>query len=481
MKKVTQNVKSERGVTLVALVAMMIIIFTTISIVLYNGRASVRLEKLNNMYNDIAVLEEKIQLYYIKNGTLPISGEPQTFSAEDSNPNDEEDAYYKIDLNLLGDVNIENSINDYYVNKTTLTVYSKSGYEYDGITYRTIPRTYANIDLTYDADTEYMITLNYKGSTDKVEELTYTGKHTLPQSGADLSSYTTGSYYNKRTYYFNGWLGNDGKYYRYAYKGVPTSVTAQWTKSTNNITVTFWDGTTEVEKRTYSIGEKFGELPKMVSSSGKKFIGWMNESGDIVTADMLVNSNETDIYAKWEISGNASFVVTFDPLEGTVSPDKKTVRNNNLFGELPVPVANKTKYKFEGWYTDTEFTNKVTAETRVQLTGNITLYAKYIQYKYTVTFDFNEPGNYNYGDETEITKEYETGEAYGELPEPENKIIYINWGSNKGVYDFKGWSTNRNATVPNVTEDTIFNSERDITVYAVWEKRSSSQGGSGGF
>ena len=62
--------RSERGVTLVALVAMVVIIFTILSVVLYNGRASARLEKLNDMYSDISTLEEKIQLSYIKNENL---------------------------------------------------------------------------------------------------------------------------------------------------------------------------------------------------------------------------------------------------------------------------------------------------------------------------------------------------------------------------------------------------------------------------
>ena len=88
------------GVTLVALVAMVIIIFTILSVVLYNGRASVRLETLNDMYSDITTLEEKIQVYYISNSKVPTKGEAITFSADDTNPNDEE-MYLALDKTLF--------------------------------------------------------------------------------------------------------------------------------------------------------------------------------------------------------------------------------------------------------------------------------------------------------------------------------------------------------------------------------------------
>lgn len=462
------------GVTLVALVAMVIIIFTILSVVLYNGRASVRLETLNDMYSDITTLEEKIQVYYISNSKVPTKGEAITFSADDTNPNDEEDEYYLINAGVLENIDLNNDINDYVVNASTLTVYYVDGYEYDGINYHTIPRTYAEIDLTGESLKEYQITYNntitynrvtYEGDLDGVTE-TYRGKKVLE----NLSTFRITSNRRTKTYYFKGWLGDDGKYYRYAYAGEPREVYAQWSKEKSDITVYFYNGTTYFTEREYTLGSTYDEFPDP-PGSGKEFLGWANADGEIITEDMFVSANDTRLYAKWGGTLANAITITFDPLDGEVDTRTKLVEPGKTYGTLPVAVPNNSSYQFEGWYLDREFTNKITSDSIVNVNRNTTVYARYVRNtKYQVTFDFDRP---DYVSEVTV-REYTNGDTYGSLPTHNDvtTMEWVGWNYRRVTYEFKGWSTEEGGNV-NVDEDDIVDLDGDITLYGVWERQSN--------
>ena len=69
-------------------------------------------------------------------------------------------------------------------------------------------------------------------------------------------------------------------------------------------------------------------------------------------------------------------VTFFNPINGTSST--KTVTNGQPYGALPTP-ASVSGYTFEGWYADTNFTQRVTKDSIVSLTKNQTLYARMIR------------------------------------------------------------------------------------------------------
>ncbi len=72
-----------------------------------------------------------------------------------------------------------------------------------------------------------------------------------------------------------------------------------------------------------------------------------------------------------------SYTVNFDANGGTVSPTSKKVTNGEKYGALPVPA--RTKYVFEGWYTNRSGGTKITGESLAKLNGNQTLYARWIR------------------------------------------------------------------------------------------------------
>ena len=471
MKKITKNIKNERGVTLVALMAMLIIVFTILSVVLYNGRTSVKLEKLNNIYSDISTLEEKIQLYYITNNEVPISGEAKSFSENDINPNDVENEYYLIDESAIEDVDLNNDIDNYIVNAYSLTVYYKDGYEYDGISYHTIPRTFAKIDLTGEETKEYQITFHDDSGEYDRDTHTYTGTYELPV----LDTYEVrNGWWGSTTYYFEGWIGEDGKYYRYAYQGNPREVTSVWTTRRQQVRVEFCDENgRRLGTQTYSLGTTYGSFPTYdeITNDSREFLGWVNENGDFITDDMAVTISDTKLYAKFGKAEEDTFVVTFNPLEGTVKTTSKKVTNGNKYGTLPEAVPNDDAYEFEGWYLDREFDTKITANSIVNLDGNTTVFAKYTKIKFKVTFDFNLP---NGKEETEV-KEYKNGDRYGELPT--HGIVTVSGENGLVRYRFLGWSTTENGD-KNVSQNDIVDLTEDITLYGVWQDLGS--GGDGG-
>ena len=105
------------------------------------------LNNLKNMYADVDLLEEKIAMYYLNNGNLPIANEIDFKNAV--NPNDDS-LYYEIDLKLLGNTrlaygNKEFDENDFYiVNNNSHTVYY-----YKGIKFKD-EMHYTRKDIEYD-------------------------------------------------------------------------------------------------------------------------------------------------------------------------------------------------------------------------------------------------------------------------------------------------------------------------------------------
>lgn len=126
--------KRNRIVFTICAIIFFIILF---EIVLYMDNG-IKISELNNMYEDINTLENKIALYYLDYGKLPIIEDRKIeFKEKSVNPNDNE-IYYQIDLNKLEHLNLFYGdkilgIDDIYIiNEQSHTVYYYKGFEYNG-------------------------------------------------------------------------------------------------------------------------------------------------------------------------------------------------------------------------------------------------------------------------------------------------------------------------------------------------------------
>lgn len=110
------------------------VIFFEIVVYMNNG---IELSELNNMHKDISALENKIALYYLDYGKLPIIEDRLiTFKDKSVNPNDNSN-YYEIDLSKLDHLKLFYGdkilgINDIYIiNEQSHTIYYYRGCKYE--------------------------------------------------------------------------------------------------------------------------------------------------------------------------------------------------------------------------------------------------------------------------------------------------------------------------------------------------------------
>ena len=114
-----------------------------------NGLDIIRLNKMNN---DIKLLDERIRLYYLDNGNLPITDKKIDNFSFSINPNDN-DSYFEIDLSKLEDLNIElgrkTSGEDdcYIINEESMTIYYLKGVKYQNKEFHTRNIDYEKINL----------------------------------------------------------------------------------------------------------------------------------------------------------------------------------------------------------------------------------------------------------------------------------------------------------------------------------------------
>jgi uncharacterized repeat protein (TIGR02543 family) len=147
-----------------------------------------------------------------------------------------------------------------------------------------------------------------------------------------------------------------------------------------------------------------------------------------------------------------SYTVTFQPGDGaTVQRKTKTVTNGRAYGELPD--AQKSGYALDGWFDASGA--EISANTRVSLTGNQTLYAHWSVLTYEVRFDANG------GSVKQISMDVPAGGDYGELPRPV-----------RDGYAFDGWHTQAVGGERVVNYEPLLYGESH-TLYAHWTALSA--------
>ena len=171
-------------------------------------------------------------------------------------------------------------------------------------------------------------------------------------------------------------------------------------------------------------------------------------NGEDVTSSVKVTKYSWGAYVDVNL-GKANgtpvvYTITFNSNDGTsVAP-----QNVNAGEKLtePTPAPTKVGFTFDGWYENSTFSKKFDFNTPI--TDNMTLYAKWIENKYTLTFDANG-GSGTMAPIADLTGEY---------------TLPTNGFTAPGGKQFKGWSlTPDGATVSKV------DMTENKTVYAIWE------------
>lgn len=159
---IEKNHIKQKGITLVTLSIAIIMMLIITSILVFNANTSIIMKNLDNMYQDIELLKDKIDLYYAKYKALPIINTKYSNinTINSINPNDNEN-YYVIDLEALDNLTLnygkdykdyKNSKNDllqdiYIVNEQSHNIYYVKGIRVDKKTYYTPPEEYSKLEL----------------------------------------------------------------------------------------------------------------------------------------------------------------------------------------------------------------------------------------------------------------------------------------------------------------------------------------------
>ena len=226
---------------------------------------------------------------------------------------------------------------------------------------------------------------------------------------------------------------------------------------------------------------RFGSETPTAVNDGKTNYGYdfnvKPNDGYQLASDFKVFYNEEDVTLSVKVSkyswgayvtvdlGKANgtpvvYTITFNSNDGTAVESQNVNAGEKL--TEPTPAPTREGFTFDGWYEDSTFSNKFDFNTPI--TDSMTLYAKWTENKYTLTFDANG-GSGTMAAKTGLTGEYTL--PTNEFTAPSGK-------------QFKGWSLTTNGAIVTKVDMT-----ENRTVYAIWTNigggGGSSSGGGGGF
>ncbi|MBQ7584117.1 MAG: InlB B-repeat-containing protein [Lachnospiraceae bacterium] len=184
---------------------------------------------------------------------------------------------------------------------------------------------------------------------------------------------------------------------------------------------------------------------------GCYFVKWYADP-ELQTAYDIKTPVKSDLtlYAGWT---EISYTVTF--MTGEVNVESQTVGDDSVVLE-PEALPEKEGYTLAEWYTDSDFTSAFDFNTPV--TGDMTLYGKWVKKKYTVLFDSRGGSSI-----ASQTVEYED-----RITKPEES-------PERDGYVFFRWYKDRNCTIEWDFENGVVTDNR--TLYAKWNVDESENWG----
>lgn len=246
-----------------------------------------------------------------------------------------------------------------------------------------------------------------------------------------------------------------------------TALTSAFTGCTSLTHMVIPSGVTSISDHVFyqCTNIKYVTIPASVTSIGRYAFDSCGltdiyyENGPLTWRSLVDNNVPSSINVHYNSTGPApaeeKYTVFFDTNGGTMTADdSKTVTKGGTYGTLPTP--KRTGYTFKGWYTKSSGGSRVSSGTKVNLTGDQTLYAQWTKSGSTSTTKYTIKFNANGGTVSKTSITVAKNAAYGTLPTP-----------TRSGYSFKGWYTAKTGgtKVSSTTKATA-----SCTLYAQWTK-----------
>jgi uncharacterized repeat protein (TIGR02543 family) len=234
------------------------------------------------------------------------------------------------------------------------------------------------------------------------------------------------------------------------------------TKKTYTVTFDSQDATVAADPTSIKVtspATTVGTLPTAPTKTGGAFAGWWTGPGGTgtqFTASTEVTANIT-VYANWS---SYSYTVTFDSQQATVAANPASITitapaTNLVTAGISQTPPTRDGYAFAGWWTGPGGAGKVFG-IGTTVTANITVYAKWSSYSYTVTFDSQHATVAADPASITITSPATTLRTAGIVPT----------APTRAGWKFNGWWTGTGGTGTEFGIDTTITG--NITVYAYW-------------
>lgn len=297
---------------------------------------------------------------------------------------------------------------------------------------------YNNHDISYES-VFHTITFDANGGTGNVDSqnIEHNKKVLDPTTVPTREGYTFKGWYKNKT-------SNEKWFFNIDVAGQDTKLYAQWEKIKTYYVVTFEsDGGSDVPMSSVEAGKVVPEVKNPIRLDSV-FEGWYKDSSFTTKWNFATDtiSDNMTLYAKWSTAPN-TVEVKFNTYGGKMVPSKY-VKEQTTVAEPTAPT--KRGYIFEGWYTNITFVTKWEFATD-KATSDMTLYAKWVKEKYTVTYDQGDLIT------TDVVEKYD---EHLEVPSTPTKP----------GYSFGGWYVDQTYNTPWYFE--IYTIKANMTLHAKW-------------
>lgn len=185
--------------------------------------------------------------------------------------------------------------------------------------------------------------------------------------------------------------------------------------------------------------------------TGYTFNGWYTaKSGGSKYGTTYTSNSAATLYAQWT---PVTYTVSYNANGGSGAPGNQT-KTYGVNLTLSSTKPTRTGYTFSGWNTNNSGTGTNYASGGTySANAAVTLYAKWTEITYSVTYDANggsgAPGSQ--------TKRYT------------QNLTLSTTIPTKTDYNFLGWATSRDATAATIQPGATYSTNAALTLYAVWE------------